>query len=194
MKYKARITIISIFLVIAICSMVFGIFGVTKTAKDKHNMGHSYFELAKYAADVNTAVEMLDRYAEEVKKNGMDTGTCGVYYKTPANDMANRYDRLILGTEFLRELSEKYEKSERLNTVDFTGIMILTNAADGDSYSMKKFISNLPVGMGSYMTANSMLYRMMGFWGIFFLILGACGTIGLSIALGCTVEDKKRGW
>ncbi len=196
MKVNARIAILSAFLVIAVLAVGFGIFGVMKTTRDVSNLGNGYLKLALKAADVNTAVEMLDRYAESVKANGIDTGSAGVYYKTPNNDMANRYDRLVLGTQFLRELAEKYEKSERINTVDFTGIMILTNAANSDtgSYEMANFIKNLNVNIWSYMTANSMLYRIMGFWGIFFLVVGFCGVLGFSIALGVNVDDRGRGW
>jgi len=178
-----KIIIISICLLLAIGMLGFGIYGVTKTTKDVNTAGHSYFTLATYAVDVDTAVLMLDKYAEAIVDNGMDSGSVGVYYKIPSYDMANRLDILINGTQFLRDLASKYDKSERLNTVDFSGIGLITKSSDGSSYSMEKYISNLDVGVREYMTANSMYYRMLGFWGIFFVTLGSVFVLTFSIWL-----------
>ena len=186
-----RILTFSILVIISIALLTFGIFGIVKTSKDANNLGGSYLALAQSSADVNTSIIMLKKYANALEENEMTTGSVGVYYKIPKYDMENRYQRLLIGIDFLEQLAEKYNKGERLNTVDLEGLAILTNATDSDgNISLSKYIGNLDVGIWTYMTANSMYYRFLGFWGIFALVLGGIGFVMWSIFLACAIYDE----
>jgi len=141
-------------------------------------MGNGYLKLAEGSSSIEMSIGYLEMYKNAIEDNQMTTGSAGLFYKTPNNDMAYRYQRLVNGIEFLKMFTNKTELDQRINTLDINMYSMMVDS-DSDKPALRNYISSLDVGISSYLSANYLWWR--------FCDVGSFVTLILSVCLGITV-------
>ncbi len=148
--------------------------------REAKNLGDGYLELAEQSSSIEMSLGYLELYKKSVEDNKLNKGTAGFFYKTPDNDMAYRYERLVKGIEFLNMFTGKTELDNRINTLDINMYSMMVDSDNGENQpALRNYISSLSVGITEYLSANSLWWRICD--------VGSLVTLILSIGLGITV-------
>jgi len=142
--------------------------------REKYQLGDGYLKLAEESSSLEMSVGYLELYKEAIEENKLNTGTAGLFYKTPNNDMSYRYERLVKGIEFLKMFTGKTELDERINTLDINMYsMMVDSSNDSDKPALKQYISSLSIGIGQYLSANYIGWRICDVGSLVFLLMSS---------------------
>lgn len=136
-------------LVMLIGLFAFTFVGVASLNRDVRKLGNEYLYLA-ISPDMDNAILYLDKYREAIEENGFTTGSCGRYYKTIDNEMSYRYQKLVTGIEYLRQLNDG-EGSE----ADYSNFRAVSTVSG--------YVKGLDIGILNYLTANN-IGRLFQSW------------------------------
>ena len=116
--------------------------GVADLKKEARELGDEYLYLA-ISPDMDNAILYLDKYKEALEKNGFTTGSVGRYYKTVDNDMSFRYQKLITGIDYLKQLNAGDNKD-----VSYSNFRAAATVSG--------YVRSLNVGIVNHLTANNL--------------------------------------
>jgi len=154
--------------------IIFGLIGLSSWGmfeldRDVRELGNEYLYLAINSPDVDNAIYYLEKYKTAVEENGFTKGSCGRFFKTIDNNMSYRYDKLVRGIEFLKQLNKE------------SGISDLSNYRAIST--IPEYVKTLGVGIKDYLTANN-LGRLFQFWvnlTISIFLLGIWWPLGIKL-------------
>lgn len=156
-----------------------GIWGDVTLDREARSLGNGYLKLASQSPSIEMSLIYLNKYKGAIEENGFTTGTAGLYFKTPDNDMSLRYQRLTEGIKFLNNFNTKYQEEQRLNTIDIATMNRMV--VDNEEQGLSEYVYTLDVGIKQYLSANYMGWRFLYIMSI--LTMAFCIPDGIAIII-----------